>query len=423
MVKEASVEMRTTLPDGEGFDDLMPLLDLIGHARVVLLGEQTHGDGSAFEARTRLVQFLHQRMGFDVLAIESGMFETSRAQTALRAGRSVRDAVADEIYAVWSRSKQALPLFEYVQRSFRTDRPLEFVGFDPQFSSDSSGTRLWRALSRAAKWEAHGSAQLQALTSTLQTLGQEKISPGQHQDYTALLDRLQTHFKSPSPYTRSRFSRRQLRQWSQIVANLSAMEQMIYLRSQGPPITPENIQEAVNAPAYVMASNVRDQQMAENILRFLDTLKPGSKMVIWAANSHIAYLSERMATAPASEGGAIPTYRPMGQHLKEALGDDLYTILSVAYEGNWGVAGVAYQQGEYEPAKPGTLAYLLHETGFEAGILDLKTLYHHEAWPATPVTVRSNWTVGPIDDLRALCDALLFIDKMHPSTPVRNVEP
>ena len=201
------------------------------------------------------------------------------------------------------------------------------------------------------------------------------------------------------------------------------MEQMIYLRSQGPPITPENIQEAVNAPAYVMASNVRDQQMADNVLWFLDTLKPGSKMVIWAANSHVAHLSERTATAPASEGGAIPKYRPMGQYLKETLGDDLYTILSVAYEGNWGVAGVAYQQGEYEPAKPGTLASLLHETGFDAGILDLETLYQNEAWPAASVTVRSNWTVGRTGDLRTLCDALLFIDRMYPSTSVRDGEP
>lgn len=429
MVKDASVEMRTTRPDGGGFGDLMPLIDIIGDVRVVLLGEQTHGDGSIFEARTRLVEFLHQEMGFDVLAIESGMLETARAQAALRAGGSVRDAVAGEIYAIWSGSEQAQPLFEYVQRTFRTDRPLELVGFDPQFSSDSSGSRLLSALSHTLHragvphLEANDSAQLHHLASTLQTYGAEKISQDEHRDYTALLARLQTHFDSPTPYTRSRFSRQQLRRWSQVIANLSAMEKVLYLRSQGPPFTVENIKEVVRAPEYVMARNVRDQQMAKNILWLLDTMKPDGKMVIWAANIHVAYLSQQTATAPLSEGEAIPEYRPMGQHLREAVGDDLYTILSVAYEGNWEAVGATPQRGVYDPARPGTLAYLLHDTGLDAAVLDLEVLYQNDSWSAAPVTVRSNWTVGQMDDLRAVCNALLFIDRMYPSTPIEDIDP
>src|SRR5258708_6197993 len=43
---------------GADVSDLRPLARAIGDARVVLLGEQTHADGTTFVAKTRLVRFL-----------------------------------------------------------------------------------------------------------------------------------------------------------------------------------------------------------------------------------------------------------------------------------------------------------------------------------------------------------------------------
>src|SRR6266699_3115844 len=67
-----AIRMRTLDASEDDFGDLEPLRATLKGVRVVMLGEQSHGDGTAFVAKTRLIRFLHERMGFDVLAFESG---------------------------------------------------------------------------------------------------------------------------------------------------------------------------------------------------------------------------------------------------------------------------------------------------------------------------------------------------------------
>src|SRR6476646_1280732 len=74
-LKEHAVGLRSIDPADEDFADLEPLRKVIGDARIVQLGEQSHGDGATFHAKARLIKFLHQKMGFDVLAFESGLYD------------------------------------------------------------------------------------------------------------------------------------------------------------------------------------------------------------------------------------------------------------------------------------------------------------------------------------------------------------
>ena len=60
------------------------LIAAIGDARIVLLGEPSHGAGTAFAAKVRLVKLLHERLGFDVLAWESGLIDLERTEASLR---------------------------------------------------------------------------------------------------------------------------------------------------------------------------------------------------------------------------------------------------------------------------------------------------------------------------------------------------
>ena len=55
---------------GHGFDDLQPLKALLNEAKVVGLGETTHGTREFFQFKHRLLEFLVTEMGFTALVIE-----------------------------------------------------------------------------------------------------------------------------------------------------------------------------------------------------------------------------------------------------------------------------------------------------------------------------------------------------------------
>ena len=61
-LRENAIPFNTTEP-GSGFDDLMPLKEIIGDARIVALGEATHGTREFFQMKHRMLEFLVKEMG------------------------------------------------------------------------------------------------------------------------------------------------------------------------------------------------------------------------------------------------------------------------------------------------------------------------------------------------------------------------
>ncbi|RZK27954.1 MAG: hypothetical protein EOO63_12295, partial [Hymenobacter sp.] len=59
-----TVPVATVETTADDYADLAAVGQAIGEARVVMLGEQDHGDGTTFQAKTRLVKYLHEHKGF-----------------------------------------------------------------------------------------------------------------------------------------------------------------------------------------------------------------------------------------------------------------------------------------------------------------------------------------------------------------------
>ena len=61
-----------------GFADMEPLRRIIGDARIVSLGEATHGTREFFQLKHRMLEFLATQMGFTIFSIEANMPEAYR---------------------------------------------------------------------------------------------------------------------------------------------------------------------------------------------------------------------------------------------------------------------------------------------------------------------------------------------------------
>ncbi len=138
--------IRSIDPADTDYSDLEAFGESIGSARLVLLGEQTHGDGAAFLAKTRLIKYLHARKGFSILAFETGMLDARLAWAQLRSGAPM--ANIREGLSIWSWSEQLGPLLKHVSTSSGSQRPLELAGFDCQTFLPLSAKRLGPELER-----------------------------------------------------------------------------------------------------------------------------------------------------------------------------------------------------------------------------------------------------------------------------------
>ncbi|MBI3817169.1 MAG: erythromycin esterase family protein [Planctomycetes bacterium] len=127
---EWMVPFKSTSLSDSNFEEFDRLVKDIGTARIVVLGE-THEDGAAYETKARVVRFLHERMGFNVIVWEMPIFQASLVERELDSGGDAT-AVFQRMQYPWNRS-EVEELFEYVAQSKRTGKPLFFAGCDCKF--------------------------------------------------------------------------------------------------------------------------------------------------------------------------------------------------------------------------------------------------------------------------------------------------
>ena len=129
-VRLPSHALRSISPADTSWQDLEFLRQEVGAARVVLLGEPTHGEGNVTEAKIRLLRYLHEQLGFTTVAFESGFYELDKAQREIEAGATpVPDAIGSSVFNIWTGTREFQALLPLVGK-----KGLRVAGFDPQLS-------------------------------------------------------------------------------------------------------------------------------------------------------------------------------------------------------------------------------------------------------------------------------------------------
>ncbi|PSP69136.1 succinoglycan biosynthesis, partial [Halobacteriales archaeon QH_6_68_27] len=156
---ERAVPLEGPDPTGD-LGDLAPLEDTLADARVVGLGEATHGTREFFRLKHRLIRLLVERLEYRLVAMEANFAETLAIDEYVVHGRGDPREVLDGIrFWTWD-TEEVLALLEWL-RAFNEGRPVEdrvrFYGIDAQFTGASAeGLREFFAERDPALLDEHG---------------------------------------------------------------------------------------------------------------------------------------------------------------------------------------------------------------------------------------------------------------------------
>jgi len=406
---EHAAPVRSISPADEDVSDLMPLVKWIGDSRVVALGEVTHGDGAAFQAKARLVRFLHEVMGFDVLAWEAGFFDVPRVDAALRSDMPLEDAAALGLYRIWWNSAEVRPVLAYVRSTQSTRRPIQTVGFDSRVSQDVSRAELFPAM----------------IFEFFDRLDPALISKQERADLTKMSIGLlpQDYYDHPGERVYNRELPRRLvavidRRRADLLVRSSPRE-IDYVRQSL--VSLMNMDRALGGQAAKGQGEdgyTRDAAMAENLRWLLDGPLAGHKVIVWAHNYHVQRDAAPEGSSAFLEKKGKTQSGPMGLHLSRVLGRDLYVIGFLAHHGRYGYAGEA--PADLPAVEPGSLEGLFHAAGKPWLLLDLRSL-PADHWLRGPLSTGLYFYEPQTTNVPRLFDAVFFIDEQKPSTAVRAV--
>lgn len=381
-------------PAQHRFEDLAPFGKAIGNARVVVLGEQTHGEGDVFSLKVRLVEYLHEAKGFDVLVMESGLFEGDAIEHALKTGNSVLDMAPGNIFFAYAKTAQARPVFAYIDSQSKTGTPLEFATFDSQHSGllsqsamvDQLGaflTETGSVLPQSNEWNVF-KERTQALLKFSRAATPTAIQDTYFQ-LSAQAEQCLSTTDKPALRARAAF-------WRRVLASMRSQAKRFW------------------AADGTLADDIdlREEASAGNVLWMLGDVFPGKKIVIWTHDVH----GQKSALYGDMKGTL--------QRVREAApGTPFYHVYFTAYSGrfrnyeNGALVGIGKHRAD-------SLESQLHASAVKYAFVDLRNA-------ATPLRH------APLDgydqslgvntpEIGDFADGVFYIDVMHPTTPVPGFE-
>ncbi len=397
-LKENVLKINSIDPSVEDDTDLMPLIPLIGSSRIVQLGEATHGDGSAFMAKTHLIRFLHKVMGFNAIAWEAGFFDLHDVSAGLSGTGPLVESASLGLYQMWAESVEVQPVLEYIRASQSSARPIKLAGFDSRVSTDSARKERYP----------------QFLFSFFDRLDPTIISQKEREDLTRMSAGLVPYEYYKSPGERN-YNRELPRRLVSVIDTRHTEFSRFYRSSEiafarQTIVSMMNMDRALPADPYKGGPEgySRDAAMAENLIWLLNGPFRNDRVIVWAHNYHIqmSILDPSKLTVERKYAG------PTGLFLKKEFGNDLYTIAFIGHHGEYGFAG---EDAESLPqTKSDSLENLLHRLNRPYLFLDFRHA-PEDHWLRKPLTASfylyDPWTT----DWPRLYDAVFFIDKMERS--------
>ncbi|KJS35360.1 MAG: carboxylic ester hydrolase [Hyphomonas sp. BRH_c22] len=398
------------------YDELARATDAFADARVILLGECSHGTSEFYQARAAITQRLVAHHGFRIVAIEGDWPDAAELDRYVRSREpwGERDAFVNFPRWMWRNREFADCLA--VLRSWNATQPkhdqVAIRGLDV-YSLDKSIAAVLDYLDRvdpeAAATARERYACLSPFVGRPQIYGAEAVRTGQtcetevvHQLMDLLNERLEYAMKDGDEFFDAE-------QNARVVCVAEQYYRSMYHGSAS-------------------SWNLRDSHMFSTLRRLLDQGGPSAKIIVWAHNSHIG----NAGATGMSERGEFN----IGQLCREHFGKELVAIGfststgTVMAADDWG--GLAKVK-RVIPARPDSWERVFEDTGLPASLTrwrdndDLReALDHVRLERAIGVIYRpetERWSHYFEANLARQFDALVWIRQTSAVTPLPGARP
>jgi protein-L-isoaspartate(D-aspartate) O-methyltransferase len=278
------------------------LCERFGGARVVLLGEATHGTSEFYRARAAITRRLIEQHGFNIVAVEADWPDAATIDRYIRHKPARGDTLPFQRFPTWMwRNAEVAEFLDWL-RGYNAPRDADdrvgFFGLD-LYSLNASARAVIDYLDKVDP---------QAGAVARERYG--CLTPWQH---------------DPATYGRAAISSGYAKCEEAVTAMLRDLAQkaLDYAAQDGDDLldAEQNARLVAAAERYYRVMyhgsaeswNLRDSHMFETLERLLAFHEPASKAVVWAHNSHIG-------DASATEMGQVRDELNIGQLCRERFG-------------------------------------------------------------------------------------------------------
>lgn len=365
--REAGAAIRAAArPLSGASDDYDALLDAIGGARLVLIGEASHGTHEFYRERARLTRRLIEEKGFNMLAVEADWPDAYRVNRSVRGRGADPDALA------------ALDDFQrFPQWMWRNRDVLDFVAWLRGHNERQPGAQV--GFYGLDLYSLHRS--MEAVVRYL-----EGVDPEAARRAQARYRCFEPYGEDPQHYGLATGYGLEEPCEDAVVAQLVELQRRQAELGGGSEeaadahfFAEQNARLALSAERYYRSMfrgegdswNLRDTHMADTVdalLEHAESQGQRAKIVLWAHNSHLG-------DARATEAGWRHGELNVGQLLRQRHGPQSFLIGQSTYAGTVTAAGGwggAAEVKRVRPGLPGSLEALCHDGGLPAFWLDLR---------------------------------------------------
>jgi erythromycin esterase len=334
-IRDTAIRLSTPVA-GHGFDDMAPLQKIVGDARIVALGEASHGTREFFQLKHRMLEFLVTEMGFSIFSIEANMPEAYRLNDFVLNGEGDPAKLIKGMYVWLWDTQEVLDMVLWMREYNKSGKGrVQFTGFDMQTPTVASAiVRDFVAKTDEEYVPVLGRA-LEMVRASL------KMEPSEREGVAA--------------------------EWEKVVAHLETLRPRLGLEwaIQNARIVRQCMHWAANLAEPQVSMAVRDTSMAANVKWILDQSK-GAKIVLWAHNFHVM-------TGPLFPDAQGPG-DSLGAELRKLYADKLVTFGFAFNQGSFRARSMNgdVQTFTLEPLPAGSLDAMLAGSGIPLFALDLR---------------------------------------------------